>query len=101
MSQIVTVESQDNLYTIAERVYGDETAWREVGEALKKSVFDPLISGEKIELPTKNELLNLAKKSAILIAQNELKKLYPELDLSVLKDIPGSDNPDTLIEWIL
>lgn len=103
--QTVIIENEESLYTLASRVYGDDSMWREVGDKIGRSVFDPLITGEKIVLPGKEELLNLAKKTAQTTITNELKKRYPDLDLSVLKGIPGSDKTDgnlgSLIEWIL
>lgn len=98
--QQVTIETGDSLVTLAHRYLGDEKQWRFLGEKLKISVFDPLITGQKIMIPDKAELLNFARTEGEKLISTELKKLYPQLDLSVLK-IKSGVNIANLIDWIL
>jgi hypothetical protein len=96
----VIVETGDSLKSIARRVYQNEDLWREVGDTLGRSVFDPLLTGEKITLPDKKELLGIAEKYTKIAFEDELKKRFPKLDLSKIKGIVD-DDPIRLIEWIL
>jgi LysM repeat protein len=98
--QQVTIETGDSLYTLAHKYLGDESQWRSLGEKLKISVFDPLITGQKITIPDKVELLNITIAQGEKILSTELKKLYPSLDLSALK-IGNKVDEISIIDWIL
>jgi hypothetical protein len=97
--QQIRIEPGESLASLALRVYGDESLWREVGAAIDRSVFDPLTAGEEIKLPSKQEIFRIAEKAATTALQGELQKQFPELDLSGIKGIDG--NLFQLIEWIL
>ena len=97
--QTVTIEANESLQSLAQRLYGNSELWREVADELKISVFDPLIAGRKVNLPNKQELINKAKNLAQSAIQSELKKRFPDLDLSGLKT--GDLNVYQIIDWIL
>lgn len=98
-TQSVIIEPNESLQSLAQRLYGNSDLWREVGDELRMTVFDPLRAGEKVSLPSKQELLNRAKNLAVSALQSELKKKYPELDLSSLKT--KDLNVYQIINWIL
>jgi len=96
MTQRITIKPGDSLVSLAFDYLGDETQWRQLGQQLNLSVFDPLITGRSLDIPTKKELLDFGKN----VLQTEIKKRYPGLDLSGLKGIPGIEEIN-LIDWIL
>lgn len=97
--QTVQIEANESLQSLAQRLYGNSELWREVADELKISVFDPLIAGQKVNLPNKQELLKKASNLAQSAIQSELKKKFPELDLSSLKT--GNLNVYQILDWII
>lgn len=99
--QIITT-AKDSLLTLAKEKLGDSDLWREIADVNGLDIFEPLLSGRSIQIPSREQLETLAKDRLQQEAGRLLGDLEQQLDLSSLKQSnPFGSQAWQLIEWIL
>lgn len=95
MIQKYILKAGDSLSSIANEVYGDISAWRDIADRNGILIFSELPIGSAIDIPTREEV-----DKAISEAVDSVSSQVDSLDLSAIKQRTTGEIHQ-LISWIL
>lgn len=102
LSQVYQLKTGDSLSKLAFEKLGDSSNWRELAELNNLDIFKALPIGQTINIPTTEQLKELAINAAQAQVRTAINDLTKDLDLSGLKIAnPFGSQPWQLIEYVL
>jgi hypothetical protein len=102
LNTLYTLNSGDSVSTIAHRNLESSGDWRELADFNGIDIFQPLQVGKQIEIPSINQVKQMALSALQAQLNQSVNDLYKDLDLSGLKGSnPFGELPHQLITWVL